>query len=122
MTSNKTVLIVMDDPAEAWTIGRDMINNEFAVTATTSGKDGFHQLERNQYGYLIVDSSVKEVGLLTFLACSRKYFPETKTIVIYDSDTEITPATAQLAGANFCVPRPEYRDIISDIIIVYNGG
>lgn len=122
MNNSKTVLIVMDDPSDAWTIGQDMIKSEFSVTATTSGTDGFHQLERNHFGYLIVDGSTREVSLLTFLAYCRRYLPETKTIVIYDANSEITPATAQLAGANFCVPRSEYRDIISDIIIVYHGG
>jgi DNA-binding NarL/FixJ family response regulator len=122
MPGTKNVLIVMGNPDEAWAIGRDMIGNDFSVSATTSGRDGFNQLKRNQISFLIVDSSIQEVGVLTFLAYSRKYYPETRTIVICDSNTEITPATAQLAGANFCVPKSGHRDIISDIIIVSNGG
>src|SRR5512136_2042880 len=110
MPATKNVLIVMGNPDEAWAIGRDMIGNDFSVTATTSGKDGFNHLKRNQVSYLIIDSSIQEVGVLTFLAYSRKYFPETRTIVICNSDMEITPATAQMAGANFCVPKAGYRD------------
>jgi CheY-like chemotaxis protein len=116
MSGKKRVLIVANDPSDIWTIGQSMIRDGFSVTATTCGSDGFRQLERNQFDYLIVDGTIQEVSLFTFLAYCRRYFSETKTIVLTDSSLERPQEKEPIAGANYCVPNPVSLEVISNII------
>lgn len=122
MGNLKTVLIVMNNASEVWATAQDLTRKGLSVTASASGKDGLMQMERREFDYLIIDGAIQEVSLLTFLANCRRYFPETGTIVITDPNTEIKPATVQLAGAKYCVSRPDYRDVLSDIIFGLDAG
>ena len=122
MTNSKTVLIVMNDPSEVWAIAQDLVRNGLCVTASVSGKDGFKQLERCGFDYLILESSVQEVSLVAFMAYCRQYLPETVTIVLTDMSLGITPEKVQLAGAKYCVSRPQYREVIADIIYGMGAG
>jgi len=116
MSGKKRILIIANDPSDIWTIGQDMIGNGFLVTATTCASDGFRQLERNRFDYLIVDGTIQEVSLFTFLAYCRRYFPETKTIVLTDPALERPQEKEPLAGANYCVPNPMNLEVIYSII------
>ena len=87
-----------------------------------SGKDGFKQLERRGFDYLILESSVQEVSLLSFMAYCRRYLPGTVTIVLTDMNLGITPEKVQFAGAKFCVYRPQHREVIADIIYGMGAG
>ena len=122
MVNSKTVLIVMNDPSEVWAIAQDLVRNGLSVTASVSGKDGFKQLERRGFDYLILESSVQEVSLLAFMAYCRRYLPGTVTIVLTDMSLGITPEKVQFAGAKFCVSRPQYREVIADIIYGMGAG
>lgn len=116
MSGKKRVLIIADDPSDVWTIGRGMISNGLSVTATTCGSDGFYQLERNQFDYLIVDSNIQEVSLFTILAYCRRCFSEIKTIVLTDHSLAMPPKKESPAGANYCVPKPADVEVIHSII------
>ncbi len=116
MSGKKRVLIIANDPSDVWMIGRDMISNGFSVTATTCGSDGFRQLERNQFDYLIVDGTIQEVSLLTFVAYCRRCFSEMKTIVLTDDNSAMPPKKEPLAGANYCLPKPVDLEAIYSII------
>ena len=122
MANSKTVLIVMNDPSEVWAIAQDLVRNSLSVTASVSGKDGFKQLEHRGFDYLILESSLQEVSLLAFMAYCRRYLPGTETIVLADMDLGITPEKVQLAGAKYCVSRPQYREVIADIIYGMGAG
>ena len=122
MTNSKTVLIVMNNPSEAWAIAQDLVRNGLSVTASVSGEDGLQQLERHEFAYLILDSSIGEVSLLTFMAYCRRYLTGTVPIVLSDTSLALTPEKLQLAGAKYCVSRPQYREVISDIIFGLGAG
>ncbi|MBM3153933.1 MAG: response regulator [Chloroflexi bacterium] len=111
----KKVLVVSNDPGDLWTIGRAMVRHGFSVTAAASGNDGFRQLERNQPDYLIVDSAIQRGDLLALLAYSRRYFPETKIIMLTDH-TPVTQKIEQLVGANHYLPKPVDPEIIHSIM------
>jgi DNA-binding NtrC family response regulator len=116
MAGVKSALIVMNDPSQVWAIAQDLIRNGLSVTATVSGRDGFQQLERHEFGYLILDGCIEEVSLLTFMEYCRRYLPGSVTIVLTDISRAITPEKVQIAGAKYCVSGPQYREVISDII------
>lgn len=116
MSGKKRVLIIANDLSDIWKIGQGLIGNGFSVTATTCGSDGFRQLERNQFDYLIVDGTVQEISLFTFLAYCRRYFSETKTIVLTDPSMEMPQKKELLAGANYCVPNPVDLELIYGIV------
>jgi CheY-like chemotaxis protein len=122
MADAKSALIVMNDPSEAWAVARDLLRNGLSVTATVSGRDGFQQLERHEFGYLVLDGCMEEVGLLTFMEYCRRYLPGSVTIVLTDVRRAITPEKLQVAGAKYCVSRPQYREVISDIIFGLDAG
>jgi len=122
MADAKSALIVMNDPSEAWAVARDLLRNGLSVTATVSGRDGFQQLERHEFGYLVLDGCMEEVGLLTFMEYCRRYLPGSVTIVLTDVSRAITPEKLQVAGAKYCVSRPQYREVISDIIFGLDAG
>jgi hypothetical protein len=42
--------------------------------------------------------------------------------VLTDTDLAITPELVHLAGAKYCVSRPQYREVISDIICGLGAG
>jgi DNA-binding response OmpR family regulator len=93
-----------------------MLRHGFAVITTTSGNDGFRQLERSQFNCLILDGAIEGGGLLTSLACCRRYFSETKTIVLADRSLAVMQKIEMLAGANYCVSKPVDPEIIHSII------
>jgi len=122
MDSLKSVLIVMNNPSEAWAIAQDLVRNGLSVTASVSGIDGLQQLERHEFGYLILDSSIREGSLLTFMAYCRRYLTGTVPIALIDTSLALTPEKLQMVGAKYCVSRPQYREVISDIIFGLDAG
>jgi CheY-like chemotaxis protein len=122
MANSKAILIVMNNPSEAWAIAQDLVRNGLSVTVSVSGRDGLQQLERHEFAYLILDSSIREVSLLTFMAYCRRYLTGTVPIVLADTSLALTPEKLQLAGAKYCVSRPRYREVISDIIFGLDAG
>ena len=122
MANSKAILIVMNNPSEAWAIAQDLVRNGLPVTVSVSGRDGLQQLERHEFAYLILDGSIREVSLLTFMAYCRRYLTGTVPIVLSDTSLALTPEKLQLAGAKYCVSRPQYREVISDIIFGLGAG
>jgi DNA-binding NtrC family response regulator len=116
MSGTKSVLIVMNDPADAWLLGREMLRHGFSTCATTSGIDGFHRLETTQYDFLVVDESIEETGVLTFLSYGLRYFPAMRIIVLLDDSQTMMPDALLLAGAHHCIARPLTPSSLLDII------
>ena len=103
-------------------MARDLLRNGLSVTATVSGRDAFQQLERHEFGYLVLDGCMEEVSLLAFMEYCRRYLPGSVTIVLADTNRAVTPEKVQIAGAKYCVSGPQYREVIADIIFGLDAG
>jgi DNA-binding NarL/FixJ family response regulator len=112
----KRVLVIANDPTIVWDIGQIMIENGFSVTATTSGDDGFQQLERNKFDYLVLDGSVQEVSLSVYLAYHQRYFRDTKIIVLGDQSLLPQQEATSLAGTLCFTPKPINPEVINDLV------
>jgi len=111
----KRVLVVVVDPLEAWTISSRLLKNGLEVIASTSSRDGFHQLEQGGFDYLVLDNQIEDVGLYTFLSYCHRYFPGTRVIVIAGPGPSISremPFTA----AEQCLARPLNAEALCDLV------
>ena len=111
----KRVLVVADDPSEVWAISSSILKNGLEVIATTSGSDGFHQLERSSFDYLVLDSHIEEVGLFTFLSYCHRYFPGTNVIIVTDSNPS-TVREIPFITEERCLPRPVNPEALCDLM------
>jgi CheY-like chemotaxis protein len=122
MNKVKTALVVMNDPTDAWAIGRDMLKNGFSVTTSASGQDGFDQLERRQFDCLVVGGAVRGVSLNAFLAHCQRYYAGTRAVVLTDDDQASGAAIILLAGARYCLPKSRYMEAVTEILAGKDTG
>lgn len=113
----KKVLVIANDPSIAWDSSRAMIKRGFKVTATTCGDDGFRQLERNQFDYLVIDTEIQELNILVYLAYCHRYLPDTRIILITAPSFTI-PQGSGLMAATSCryIAKPVNPDAICDLM------
>ena len=113
----KRVLVIANDPSIVWDIGHTMIKRGIDVTATTSGDDGFRQLERNKFEYLIIDTAIQDISIFVFLSYCRQYVPDTKMIIISESSLTTPQESGLMADTNCChIAKPVNPDAICDLM------
>jgi ActR/RegA family two-component response regulator len=113
----KRVLVIANDPSIVWDIGHVMIEKGFSVTATTYGEDGFRQLERNNFDYFIIDTDIQEISIFVYLAYCRRYFPDTKMVLLTEPSSSILQESGLMANTHCCyVAKPVNPDAICDLM------
>jgi len=112
----KRVLVIANDPSIVWDIGHIMIEKGFSVTATTFEVDGFRQLERNKFDYLILDDNIQEISILVYLAYCQRYFQDMKVIVLTESGLSSQQEAISLAGTLCFIPKPVNPEAIHDLV------
>jgi len=113
----KRALVIANDPSIVWDIGYAMIKRDFDVTATTFGDDGFRQLERNKFDYLIIDTAIQDISIFVYLSYCRQYLPDSKMILITESSFTTPQESGLMAGTNCCyIAKPVNPDAICDLM------
>lgn len=114
MDSNRTVLIVDDEPDICFLLGNMLKQKSFVPVIANTLTEGIDKLKKHLPTLLFLDIHLPDGSGLDILSGIKKEFPSLKIIMMsaYDGPRERTRAIEE--GADIFISKPLSRDLIAE--------
>ncbi|MBM3498781.1 MAG: response regulator [Armatimonadetes bacterium] len=109
----RSVLIVDDEPAAVWTLGRILVQAGFEVSTCLGAEEAINLLGEQSFGWVITDISMPLVSGLGVVDWVRAHCPETRVIVITGLGTRALRDIALRRGVYLYLEKPIDPDLLT---------
>jgi len=113
---NRRVILVDEDPAVVWAVGRSLVRAGFSVVTCGDGEDALSLLETQDFDVLITDIRLLKVGGLALVDWARSNKPAIKVIVTAASASPVIRNLAITRGALLYLEKPVDTDLLVSVL------
>lgn len=108
MTAPKRILIAEDEEDISWAISKSLARSQynFEIHCVDNGDNAFELISRNEYDLLISDIKMPGRDGLQLTLDVRKYFPDTKIIIMTAHGSQEVMKLAENRGIYFYIEKP----------------
>jgi two-component system response regulator HydG len=100
------VLVVDDDEPHAQAVAESLERVGYECVIATSGRDGLHLIEEQEFDIILTDLIMDGVGGLEILRKAKQELPEAEVVILTGHGTIKTAVTAMQAGATTYLTKP----------------
>jgi len=111
-----SILLVDDELAILKVLSRDLREENFLVTAVSSGSEAIRALQKTLYDLVITDLAMAEINGVDILKATRKFAPTTAVIIITGYEDSKNAREAMSIGVDDLLAKPfEVEELLSSI-------
>jgi len=120
----RTVLLVDDEPAAVWTLGRILVQAGFTVSTCLAAEEAINLLGNERFDWVITDISMPLVSGLGVVDWVRAHRPDTRVIVVTGLGTPALRDIALRRGVYLYLEKPIDPDLLTSAMAdpPSNGG
>jgi DNA-binding response OmpR family regulator len=111
-----SILLVDDELAILKVLSRDLREENFLVTAVSSGSEAISALQNTLYDLVITDLAMAEINGVDILKATRKFAPTTAVIIITGYEDSKNAREAKGIGVDDLLAKPfEVEELLTSI-------
>lgn len=116
MTDSLDLLIVDDEEVALNNLEHVLRKEGYAVTASQSGPEALHLLEKREFDLVLTDLRMEMVDGMQILELTKELYPDTEVIMITGYATVDSAIEAMKAGAYHYIAKPYKLDEVRKVV------